>query len=112
MTIKNISLLIRKYLQEDVTPQPYLVVFISTKWSGASSLMKPIIENIRSQFKQDVCFHEISTDKAADIQTELNLSKMPTILLFHQHELIDRIEGIVSKTVLQRKIQSLINHKK
>ena len=48
-------------------------------------------------------------ERASKIQKELKLSKLPTILLFQQHELVDRIEGIVAKTVLQEKLQHLID---
>ena len=111
MRIENSSQKIWKYLQKEWDTPSFLIVFIATDWSGAARMMRPVFKELQEQFEQEAHFIELNTELDHQLQNRLGINKIPSILIFHQHELVDRIEGMMARTVLLQRFEHLLNPK-
>ena len=69
-------------------------------WCGPCKMISPIIDNISEQIS-NVDFYKINVDNAADIAEEYGIMSIPTLLLFENGNLSNRVVGFQSKEQLE-----------
>lgn len=111
MTTENTNAFIQQFLKDKEGTDAYVIVLLSTNWSGAASLMRPIFNGTKESLQQDIYFLEINVEEESKFKSLLQINTIPTILIFHQFKLIDRIEGMISKKNFQSKIDQLKSNK-
>ena len=87
---------------------PVLVDFWAA-WCGPCRVMNPIIENLAIQWSGTVKVGKANIDDNETIATQYRIEAIPTILIFQNGEVIDRIPGLVSQQVLEDKLNALSN---
>lgn len=55
----------------------------------------------------NVCVQEIDHDLNEDLINEYEISKLPTVLIYKNKNLVDRIDGFISKTEFVKKLNSI-----
>lgn len=87
-----------KEVIESIVP---VVVEISAQWSGASVIVKPIIHKMRLKYKNHVKFGKLDFDKECNTVLLYGIDCVPSILIFKNGELKDRINGVFSNSELE-----------
>lgn len=74
-----------------------LVDFYAT-WCGPCKMLKPIIEELdKEESMKDVEIHLIDIDEAKELSKELNITSVPTLVLFKDGEIISSRSGYAPK---------------
>jgi thioredoxin 1 len=78
---------------------PVLVDFFA-EWCGPCKMMPPILQQVRTQMGDTVRILKIDVDRNQQLASELNVSSVPTIALFHKGEIKWRQPGVQPANVL------------
>lgn len=83
---------------------PYLLIF--AEWCGPCKMMPPILQQVHAQLGDKVRIIKIDVDRNQQLASELNVSSVPTIALFHKGEIKWRQPGVQPANVLVEIIKS------
>ena len=88
---------------------PRLVIDFWAEWCGPCRMVGPAIESLAQEFAGEVAFGKCNTDENQRIAVNLNISAIPTIMLFSNGQLVDRVIGAYPKDVLRSRIARAFN---
>lgn len=72
------------------------VVDLFATWCGPCKMLSPILDEISEEIKT-TNFYKIDVDDNEDIAREYNVMSIPTILIFENGELKNKIVGLKSR---------------
>lgn len=87
--------------------QPVLVLFKSV-WSGLSDIMESRLVNLAIRYAGKIKTYKLDLHDDARLADEYLVLTVPTLLVFKHGELVDRLTGLVSETVLATKLDALL----
>jgi thioredoxin 1 len=76
--------------------------------TGPCRLTNPIVKEIMIQYKHQIDVVEISTDDFPEVAERANVLSIPTIQLYYGGKVMDTIVGCVSKNVLGRAVDKVL----
>ncbi len=81
-----------------------IVVDFWAEWCMPCRLLAPVIEELASEYSGRVSFGKVNVDKPLGriLAVSYNIMAVPTILVFKDRVLVERIEGLLSKDKLKR----------
>lgn len=94
-----------KLLESD---KPVIIDVYGT-WCTPCKQLKPIYHAFAEEHKGKYLCAEIDSDESSELATRLNVSSMPTILVYHKKKLLGRFSGFQSPDVFKSKIEAIIN---
>ncbi|MBN2008607.1 hypothetical protein JW960_04585 [candidate division KSB1 bacterium] len=86
-----------------------VVVEFYAEWSGVSHILLPALRGIKSKFRKQVMFGRLDIDKENDIAEKYGVFELPTILIFRDSHVIDSLHGIFAHSLIEDKLNRLIN---
>ncbi len=84
--------------------KPVLVDF-HAEWCGPCKMMKPILEELRKLVGDSIRILKIDVDKNANLAGSLNVSGVPTLILYKKGQILWRQSGVVQAKELQNIIR-------
>ena len=102
ITKKNID----KEIIKNKTP---IILDFWAEWCIPCKMLAPIFEELEEFYGSRLKFAKLNTEEHQEIATQFGISGIPTLLIFHNGEIIDRIVGFTSKEELKEKIDSILS---
>lgn len=96
----------KKVLEENEN----VVIKFSAEWCGPCKALKPVLDDLSTQYSDKVKFVEIDVENSDELTSEYKVRNVPTILYIKNGEVKDKSVGTVNKQVLTDKITNLINN--
>ena len=75
-------------------------------WCGPCLMIAPVIEELAKELKGKIVFGKLNVDNNPKTATRFNIMSIPTILLFKDGKLVDRVIGAMPKEFLVEKLKS------
>lgn len=100
LTNKNFE---KEVLQSD---KAILVDFFAT-WCGPCQMLGPVLEKI-STSRADFDIAKVDIDQAPDLASRYKIEVVPTMLIFKDGNIVDRMEGYLDENTIASKMTQYI----
>ena len=97
LTDANIEDAIKKY--------DTIVIDCWAPWCGPCRMVGPILEDLAKELKGKVVFGKLNVDENPMTSTKHQIMSIPTLLVFKNGNLVDRLIGAYPKEELRRKLE-------
>jgi thioredoxin 1 len=103
---KNVHEVSDEQFQSEVlgASEPVLVDFWAP-WCGPCRMVGPIVEELADEYEGRLKVVKVNTDENQAIAGQLGIQSIPTLILFHNGQPVDRVVGAMPKAALQQRIE-------
>ena len=85
---------------------PLVVDFWAT-WCGPCRMVAPIISELAEKYDGKVVVGKCDVEENDDLAAEFGIRNIPTILLFKNGEVVDKLVGAASKQKFEEKFEAI-----
>ena len=89
---------------ETVQSYPLVVIDCWASWCGPCSMVGPILDELAGEYAGRILFGKLNVDENRKVPTQHEIMSIPTLLVFKEGKLVDRIIGALPKQMLEQKI--------
>ena len=94
-----------KTFAENIQKYPLSVVDFWAEWCGPCRMIAPILDELAEELSGKVVFGKMNVDENRSVAGEFGISGIPTLLVFKNGELVDRLVGAAPKESILAKLQ-------
>jgi len=88
-----------------IEKHPLVVVDCWAPWCGPCQMVGPVIDQLAKEYAGKIVFAKLNTDENRDTAMKFGIMSIPTILVFKNNELVDRLVGAMPKPLLEMKVK-------
>lgn len=88
--------------------KPVLVDF-HAEWCGPCKMMKPVLEELRNKMGDNIRILKVDVDKNQALAGSLNISGVPTLVLYKRGNVLWRQSGVVQANQLENIIRQKVS---
>ena len=81
-----------------------VVVDCWAPWCGPCRMVEPIVEDLAKEMQGKIVFGRLNVDENRATSAKYGIMSIPTLLVFKNGELVDRIIGAMPKEMLMTKL--------
>jgi len=87
---------------------PIFILDCWAEWCGPCRTIGPIIEQLAKEMKGKVVFGKLNVDENMQTANKYRISAIPTLMVFKDGKLIDKLVGAYPKPALVAKIEKFL----
>jgi thioredoxin 1 len=92
-------------LMSTVNSHAFVVIDFWAEWCGPCRMVSPVIEELAREYAGRVTFAKCNVDENNRSAAGFNIAAIPTILLFANGQMVERITGAHPKNVIESRIR-------
>ncbi len=93
--------------QEVIQAEQAVLVDFGAEWCPPCKAIAPIIEELATEYEGVARVGMVDVDDNKSLAERYAIGSIPTLLFFKGGEVVDRIQGLVPKSELDRKLAAL-----
>ena len=90
---------------ENLSKNPLTFVDFWATWCGPCRMVGPIVEEVAAE-TPDVVFAKVDVDQNMELANDLQITGVPTLMLFKNGELVERMVGVQPKETIKKVIDA------
>lgn len=93
---------------EAVKKYDTIVVDCWAPWCGPCQMVGPVIEELAKEMQGKIVFGKLNVDENPATSTKHQIMSIPTLLVFKNGTIVDRLIGAMPKDMLKQKLDSYL----
>lgn len=85
-----------------------VVVDFFADWCGPCKMLTPIVEQLAKDYEGKVKIGKVDVDRAAMLPSRYGIMAVPTLILFKNGKVQEKITGLLQKAELRKQIEALL----
>ncbi len=77
-------------------------------WCGPCKMVAPVVEELAQEYQGKAKFFKLNTDENPDLASQYKIRGIPTLMFFKNGQAVEQIVGVVPKSQLKTKLDSLL----
>lgn len=98
----------QNFSQEVLKSSGPVLVDFSAPWCGLCRIIQPILREFQPQWNGQVKLVRVNADENLKLANAYKLKSLPTLLLFNQGEVVQRLEGFQGRDDLYMALEKMI----
>jgi thioredoxin 1 len=90
--------------KETIQSHPLVLVDCWAPWCGPCNIVAPVIEELSRDYAGKILFGKLNVDENPKVSMQYEIMSIPTLLVFKNGKLVDRIIGAMPRQMLEQKI--------
>jgi thioredoxin 1 len=95
-------------IDETMKKYPIIVIDCWAPWCGPCRMIGPIIEELAKEMKGKIVFGKLNVDENQQTSMKYKIMSIPTLLVFKNGALVDRVIGAMPKEMLLQKLKPFL----
>lgn len=91
-------------LDKVIQNNPMVVIDCWAPWCGPCRIVAPVIEEMVREYAGKILFGKLNVDENPKVVTHYQIMSIPTLLVFKNGKLLDRIVGAMPRQTLEPKL--------
>jgi thioredoxin 1 len=91
-----------------IQDNPLVVVDCWAPWCGPCRMVAPILEELAQDYSGKILFGKLNVDENQNVATRYQIMSIPTLLVFKDGNLVDRIVGAMPRNMLEPKLAQFL----
>ncbi len=88
-----------------ITSDKYVLVDFHAEWCGPCKKLKPILDEIATEYADEVVIVRIDVDQNPTISNQLNVNGIPDLKLYKDRKIVWETKGLVEKSVITEQLK-------
>ena len=93
---------------ENVKKYPLIVVDNWAPWCPPCRILGPVIDDLAKKLAGKLVFGKLNVDENKEVASKYEIMSVPTLLIFKNGKLIDRIIGALPEPLIEKKLMSFL----
>lgn len=77
-------------------------------WCGPCRMLAPVIDEVAADFEGRAEIYKVNVDEEGELAAKFGIMSIPTLIIFKNGEVFDKIVGVVPKDAIAEKIENAI----
>ncbi|MEC7918780.1 MAG: thioredoxin [Candidatus Neomarinimicrobiota bacterium] len=86
-----------------------VIVDFWAEWCGPCKAIAPILDKISGEFSDNVLIGKVNVDEVKEVPVKYGIRSIPTLLFFHNGEIVRQEVGLQSEQALVDNINQIMN---
>lgn len=91
-----------------IKSSPLVVIDCWAPWCAPCRMMAPIIDELAKEYAGKILFGKLNVDENPKVPLQYQIMGIPTLLVFKNGSLVDRIVGAMPKRLLEQRLARLL----
>lgn len=91
----------KENLDSIITENKKVVIDCFAEWCAPCKMIEPVLKEMLKKFGGKIIFGKLNIDENREMVDKFNIKSIPTLLLFSDGKLVDRIIGAQTKEVIE-----------
>jgi thioredoxin 1 len=88
-------------LQEGIRKDGVTLVEFGAPWCPPCKVLKPILDELAGAYGEKIAVLEVNCDESPVVATEYGIMSLPTVIIFHNGEPVEKLVGLRPKSVYE-----------
>ena len=75
-------------------------------WCGPCRMIAPIVDELHTELEGKAVIGKVNVDENSEVSTNFGVRNIPTLLIFKNGEVVDKLVGAVPKSEILSKLES------
>ena len=94
-------------IENHIKKYPTIVIDCWAPWCGPCRMVSPVIDELAKDMQGKIVFGKLNVDENQQTSMKYSIMSIPTLLVFKNGKMVDRIVGALPKEMLKNKLESL-----
>lgn len=97
-----------KFNDEVINSDKLVLVDFWAPWCGPCKMVAPVVEDISKEYSDKLKVVKVNVDENAGIASKYQVMNIPTLMLFKNGDVVNKMVGFQPKPALERAINKMI----